>query len=122
LPEGAQAAAFAGLVGNWVEENPRAAGEWINTLAPGDGRDSAVDSYVNEIREKDPATATHWAMTIEEPKKRVEATMSSFQRWADSNTDAASEWLNGTDIPEGLRPFFEEELKQAQKAKENGFE
>lgn len=122
LPEGAQAAAFAGLVGNWVEENPRAAGEWINTLAPGDGRDSAVHSYVNEIREKDPATATHWAMTIEEPKKRVEATMSSFQRWADSNTDAASEWLNGTEIPEGLRPFFEEELQQAQKAKENGFE
>jgi hypothetical protein len=117
LPEKARAAGYAGLVGNWVEEDPHAAGQWINSLKPGDGRDSAIQAYVRNVNEKDPKTAIQWAFSIDDPKSRTEMTMSAFQRLIHEDRSAAAAWLEQADVGEGLRPFFEHELKEAERNK-----
>jgi hypothetical protein len=84
----------------------------VNSLPPGQARDSAVKAYVSVIDGMDAGAATQWAYSIQDPTMRIEATMETFQRWLGNDQSAAAEWLQNTDLPEGLRPFFERELQQ----------
>jgi hypothetical protein len=117
LPEQAQPGAYHGLVRGWAFGEPHAAGEWINQLPPGAGKDSAIEAYVSVIDGMDARSATQWATAIGDPKKRAEATMNAFQRWLGQDRAAASAWLEQADVGEGLRPFFEHELKEAERNK-----
>ena len=99
----------------WAFEYPQEAGNWVKSLPPGDARDSAVKAYVSVIDGMDAGVATQWAYSIQDPTMRIEATMETFQRWLRNDDGAAAEWLQNTDLPEGLRPFFERELQQRRK-------
>ena len=112
LPPEAQPEAYHGIVRGWAFDYPQEAGNWVNSLPPGQARDSAVKAYVSVIDGMDAGTATQWAYSIQDPTMRMEATMETFQRWLRNDHGAAAEWLQNTDLPEGLRPFFERELKQ----------
>lgn len=115
LPEQAQAGAYHGLVRGWAFGEPHAAGEWINQLPPGAGKDSAIEAYVSVIDGMDARSATQWATAIGDPKKRAEATMNAFQRWLGQDRAAAGAWLQQAELAEGLRPFFDHELRQVEK-------
>lgn len=112
LPAEAQPEAYHGIVRGWAFDYPQEAGNWVNSLPPGQARDSAVKAYVSVIDGMDAGTATQWAYSIQDPAMRMEATMETFQRWLRNDHGAAAEWLQSTDLPEGLRPFFERELNQ----------
>jgi hypothetical protein len=114
LPPEAQAEAYHGIVRGWAFDYPKEAGNWVNSLPPGQARDTAVKAYVSVIDGMDAGAATQWAYSIQDPTMRMEATMDTFQRWLGSDHSAAAEWLQNTDLPEGLRPFFERELKNRQ--------
>jgi hypothetical protein len=120
LPEQAQPGAYHGLVRGWAFGEPHAAGEWINQLPPGAGKDSAIEAYVSVIDGMDARSATQWATAIGDPKKRADATMKAFQRWLGQDRAAAGAWLKQAELAEGLRPFFEHELRQVEK--KQGFE
>jgi hypothetical protein len=112
LPPETHAEAYHGIVRGWAFDYPQEAGNWVNSLPPGQARDSAVKAYVSVIDGMDAGAATQWAYSIQDPTMRIEATMETFQRWLGNDQSAAAEWLQNTDLPEGLRPFFERELQQ----------
>jgi hypothetical protein len=116
LPPEAQPDAYHGIVRSWAFDYPKEAGNWVNSLPPGQARDSAVKAYVSVIDGMDAGAATQWAYSIQDPTMRIETTMEAFQRWLGNDHGAAAEWLQNTDLPEDLRPFFERELNQKTKS------
>ena len=66
----------------------------------------------------DSALVTHWANSIQEPTERLEATFNAFQRWIQTDKPAARSWVEQTEIPEGLRPFYNRFLNDEKWAKE----
>ena len=110
LPPEAQKDAYHTLVRGWGFENAKAAGEWINTLPAGTGRDSAIKAYVSVIDGMDPALATQWAHTIADPIERAESTLRTFHRWMAADKTAAGAWVQQAEIPEGFRPFYDRML------------
>lgn len=118
LPPESQPDAYRTLVRHWAFDQPEAAGEWINSVPPGEARDSAVKAYVSVIDGMDPALATHWANTIQEPTERFGTTLNAFQRWMQKDMKAARAWAEQTDIPEGVRPFYDRLLNDPKWAKE----
>lgn len=110
VPPDAQADAYHNFIRAWAPEHNRQAAEWLNTLDPGSGRDAAVKAYVSVIDSEDPALAVRWSTTIQDPVQRVEALFEAFDNWAGEDIQAAGEWLNQSNIPDALRPFFEREL------------
>ena len=116
IPAKEQPDAYKGLVKNWAQEHPEAAGAWINNLPPGQGRDAAVGAYVSIIDGMDPALATKWAFSIADPIERIDSAFEAFSKWVEKDRAAASAWLETTaDIPE--RQWYEKFLNDEEFAK-----
>lgn len=118
VPAAHQPETYRELVRKWASEQPGAAGEWLHTVPAGVARDSAIKAYVSVIDGLDPALATKWAYSIQEPTEQMEATFGAFNRWLGKDQGAAQQWLNETELPEGLRPYFERLLKDEKYGRE----
>ena len=118
LPPESQPNAYENLIRIWAFKEPHQAGEWLNTVPPGRGRDAAIKAYVSVIDGMNPALATQWANSIEEPTERIGATLNAFQRWAKQDKEGARAWAEQNEIPEGLRPFYDRFLNDEKWAKE----
>ena len=118
LPPESQPEAYRNLVRSWAFEKPQEAGEWINTVPAGTARDAAIKAYVSVIDGMDPALATEWASSIQEPTERLEVTFNAFRRWIQKDKQAARAWVERSEIPEGLRPFYDRFLNDEKWAKE----
>jgi hypothetical protein len=107
IPPESQPKTYYALIRGWAFDQPRQAGEWLNSLSPGVARDSAIKAYVSVIDGMDAALATQWAVNIQEPTERAETTLGAFSRWAQNDKAAARVWLDQSEIPESLRPYFD---------------
>ena len=116
LPQDAQVSAYYGLMRGWSFDQPQEAGNFVNQLPPGPARDSAVKAYVSVIDGMNAGAATQWAYTIEEPKERMETTISVFARWLRTDRAAAAQWAEQTPVPEGFRPFIDRLLNEQEYA------
>lgn len=118
LPPESQPDAYRNLIRNWAVDQPQAAGEWIHTVPPGKARDTAIKAYVSVLDGMDPALATHWANSLTEPTERFGTTFKAFHRWIEKDKEAARIWAGQSDIPDGIRPFFDRLLKDDKLSKE----
>ncbi|MDQ3624054.1 MAG: hypothetical protein M3463_16475, partial [Verrucomicrobiota bacterium] len=81
LPEGAlKIEAVGKLAEEWSRLNPDAAGKWIETLAPGPQRDTAISRLVAAIS-SEPETAFRWAATVDDGAVRREAVARIVSAW-----------------------------------------
>lgn len=112
LPSVGQADAFYSVIRGWAFGEPEAAGEWIESLTPGAGRDSAIKAYVSVIDGMDAGLATRWATAIEQPNDRNEAVTAAFNRWAVENRSAAEEWLQSAQLSQDLQTQLSQQISQ----------
>ncbi len=94
LPEGSErASAMAKVLGNWAEQNPQAAGNFVAGLS-GEEQERGVKSVVDKIAGADPAYAAKWIDTFPSGATRDQAAESLMQHWAGSDPQGASAWLS----------------------------
>ncbi|HVU37178.1 MAG TPA: hypothetical protein VHC95_02490, partial [Opitutales bacterium] len=74
---------------NWLQTDSVAASQWINTLPPGDARDTAVEQIVNTQARNDPAATMNWATTIGNPDTRYSSIQRVTTQWAATDPQAA---------------------------------
>lgn len=85
------AAATADIVRLW--NDLEAAGEWLNTLPHGPGRDTAAIAYALEAVKTEPEAAMRWAESIGDQGQRARTQRRVFAAWSDAQPAAASAWL-----------------------------
>ena len=72
LQEGAvKERAMAAVVSIWADDDPNAAGEWLNTFPVEESLDRAVNAFARRMVDSDPETAVAWAETIVDPEIRA---------------------------------------------------
>src|SRR4029077_20197345 len=54
----------------WSDQNLEKPGNWLNQLAPGLGRDTAVVAYVSKLAPQFPELAGKWAGIVSDPALR----------------------------------------------------
>jgi len=94
------------IVFTWTETDSIAASAWLSEQPAGPERDAAIAGFSESIRPFEPEAAAEWASTITNPDRRTEELTISLQSWAQSQPEAALNWLINAELDPGL----EEEL------------
>lgn len=68
-------------VKNWVGFNPEAASGWIESMAPGAQRDSAIRGLVQQMKTHDPAAASAWAAKVQDQAGRKSLQDEIMEQW-----------------------------------------
>jgi hypothetical protein len=63
-------------------------------------KQSATQSFVNNISYQYPAIAAPWAATLSDPNQRNNAIENVARNWLQSDTAAAKDWLSTTSLPD----------------------
>ena len=95
--------AYYAVARQWAFAEPDATAQWITSLPEGTIRDSAIGAFVTSIDGYDPARATEWAASIQNPEDRAHKTAGAFRRWMQKDPDGAFAWLEETALPESTR-------------------
>ncbi|MGC4016597.1 MAG: hypothetical protein QM755_19060 [Luteolibacter sp.] len=103
------------LVAEWSVQDPAAALQWAKSCADPDERDEAITGWVTATGEKAPAdAATLAADEIRPGAVQNRAVVSVLQRWARTDYEGASKWVE--DFPDGaLKDDAMRELQAAAK-------
>lgn len=88
--------AYAALGEFYRGKSPEDGAQWLDGLAPGDDRDSAVGAFITRTKDKDPSAATGWVVTVRDDKRRINAVRGALSDWFGKNPGAALEWLQTT--------------------------
>jgi hypothetical protein len=75
---------------NWLNQDPQAATQWINTLPPGASRDNAVEQIISTVGQNDPASTLAWALSIGDPSARNAQVVQLATQWSGQNPAAAA--------------------------------
>ncbi|MGA2051720.1 MAG: hypothetical protein ABSH19_00270, partial [Opitutales bacterium] len=75
---------------NWLNQDPQAATQWINTLPPGAPRDNAVEQIISTVGQSDPASVYNWALSIGDPSTRNAQVVKLAAKWSSQNPTAAA--------------------------------
>jgi hypothetical protein len=76
---------------NWIKQDSVAASQWINTLPPGNTRDSAIQALVQVVKDTDPAGAMTWTDTMTDFSTRGNMITKIVQEWAKTDPAAATQ-------------------------------
>jgi hypothetical protein len=91
----------------WAAENPAQAGEWTQSLPPGDLRESAIQAYVDAALHWSPDLATQQAATIADDSARNRKLQDCLTQWLAISPASARAWLKSAHLP---REFKEQYL------------
>jgi hypothetical protein len=75
--------------------NDRAVIDWVGTLAPGEVRDRAIYSLMDEWARYDPESARTWLEGQDGDKHKHEARVELGESWARVDPQAALDWASG---------------------------
>ncbi|MGB0744524.1 MAG: hypothetical protein ACPGSB_08355 [Opitutales bacterium] len=90
----------------WTKTDSIAASAWLSEQPLGAERDAAIVGFAETIQKFEPEAAATWANTISNPEQRVEQLTNSIRTWANSEPQAALEWV----IHSELEPALQEQL------------
>jgi hypothetical protein len=82
----------------WTREDPVAAGNFLQDMAPSNSRDAAVKSYANELDGSDPQMAAEWAGSIADDQMRSETLNGVARSWIRRDPEGARAWLPGSGL------------------------
>lgn len=95
----AQGKGFSGIVMGHYYEDSEATSEWVRSLPPGFGRDSAASSLANRAKEDDPEAAFAWAASVQDDKLRNDAAKGVIKSWAAVDRLAAQQAVEESSLP-----------------------
>jgi hypothetical protein len=81
-----------GLVGDWVEEDYLAAGNWLTKLPDGAVKIPAVTAYAKAVAAYDPEVAIKWAMTISDADARKRTLVAIHENWPEGDAEGATKF------------------------------
>ena len=96
LPETTRSGAISQSMERWTREDPVAAGNFLQDMAPSNSRDAAVKSYANELDGSDPQMAAEWAGSIADDQMRSETLNGVARSWIRRDPEGARAWLPGS--------------------------
>ena len=88
------------MVGSWALSDPRAAGEWVDSLAEGKGRDAGADQLARVVAANDPPGAWAWALAIGDSDMRTIRATNVAETWATTDQAAAVQAVVESNLPE----------------------
>ena len=98
LPDATRSGAISQSMERWTREDPVAAGNFLQDMAPSESRDAAVKSYANELDGSDPQMAAEWAGSIADDQMRAETLNGVARSWIRRDPEGAREWLPGSGL------------------------
>ena len=98
LPDANQSRAISQSMERWTREDPVAAGNFLQDMAPSESRDAAVKSYANELDGSDPQMAAEWAGSIADDQMRSETLNGVARSWIRRDPEGARAWLPGSGL------------------------
>jgi hypothetical protein len=105
LPAGlGRSRALSEAIAGWSDDDPAAAGNFLNSIPPSADSDSARERYARNVFDKDPVGALSWAATITDPRERQNTTEALVRSWVRRDTETAKQWV--------MQSAFSDETKQ----------
>jgi len=98
-----QTSATTKVAANWIQQDPLAASQWINTLPDGTARDGAVQQLIKIEGNNDPQTAFAWASSVSDDADRTSALRGITQVWAKQDPASATAAIQSAKISDQLR-------------------
>ena len=90
----------------WAQSDSIAASEWLSQQPSGEQRDAAIYGFSQSIQRYEPAAAAAWANTIDHPDRRMARLTDSVRIWAQTDADAAQEWVNTAELEPAVRQML----------------
>ncbi len=87
----------------WVQQDPVAAAQWINTLAPGAARDGAACQLIALEGKNDLSSAFHWAASLAAAVTRQNQLPKVVTQWAQKDPAAATAAVQSVNLAGGER-------------------
>ena len=84
----------------WANDDPTAAGQWLQTLPAGASREAAVETYVNNLAYSSPDLAAPWVETLTNDTLRNNQIENIARRWLETDRPAAIAWLATVNLPD----------------------
>ena len=78
------------LVGDWTQQDYRAAGKWLATTPESPAKHPAILAYAAAVAEYEPQVAGQWAMTLPPGPVRAETLKIIYQNWPSSDPVGAA--------------------------------
>ncbi len=106
----------------WVQYEPDAVGHWINQLADGSIRDSALRIDVQDWVARSPREVADWALSVDDVRVRRESLDNAVYAWIGTGRmDEAIDWIHSQGSrPEASDVAFKLALKAYSKDHEEG--
>ncbi len=102
--------AIVALTDNWVQQDPKAVSEWMQTIPPGEERDAAVARYLSSEAYLDPPGSYAMALTIGNDLRRYNQVRNSIVPWAQLDPVAAKAALEAAPITDQQRSLIRNAL------------
>lgn len=99
-----------GLMQVWAQSDSIAASDWLSQQPQGAQRDAAVYGFSESIQRFEPEAAAAWANTIDDPDRRVMRLTDSVRLWADTDLEAAIEWVQTAELEPAIRQFLASDI------------
>jgi len=90
LPEDAIRDNADNLIGQWVQQDYLAAGQWLAAAQAGPAKDASVSTYAETVAEYEPQVAEQWALTLPEGQQRQATLQSIYENWPKSEAAAGA--------------------------------
>ena len=83
--------------------SPELSGQWVDQLAAGPVRESAIGSYVDSVCLWNPEAGAHLALKTVDPVARENRVERCVRQWLAWDPKGAKKWLNQTSFPEEVK-------------------
>ncbi len=90
LPEDAVQENADNLIGQWVQQDYLAAGQWLSAAQEGPAKNASVATYATTVAEYEPQVAVQWALTLPEGQQRQGTLQSIYENWPKSDAAAGA--------------------------------
>jgi len=91
------------LMSAWANDDPTAAGQWLQTLPAGASREAALETYVSTLAYSSPELAAPLAETITVENLRNNQIENVARRWLETDHPAAAAWLARVNLPDDIK-------------------
>lgn len=116
LPEGGvknEKDIYSRIAGAYVNVDPLAASEWVDSLEVGKLRDASIKALAQKVVRFEPESAFIWANSVDNAAVRKDTQSSTIREWAKRDPDAAYQAVKDARIDaEEKVPLFKEIEKQ----------
>ncbi len=99
------------VVNNWLRKDLPAAAAYVAEMQPGDNRDEAIRTLVQQVDKYEPAYAAEWSLRVQDDKQRGQLLGRSLREWGKKDKFAARQFVITQGFPDDERTKYLDMLK-----------